>query len=64
MLYKNPLVVHSCNAKNKALELGSFVKELMLVKCLGILGRLCYGSDLAHELDFVLNFTGTEKTAR
>lgn len=35
----------------------------MLVKCLGILGR-CYGSDLARELDFVLNFTGTEKTAR
>lgn len=68
VLYKNPWVVHSCNSKNQAFEIGSFVKELIFVNCLGSLDRLSdlgYRSNLAHKkLDFVLNFIGTEKTAR
>lgn len=69
LFVQNLWVVFPCNFKNEALEIGAFAKELILVNCLGSLGRLIdvLGQTVhkcTKKLDFVLDFIGTEKTAR
>lgn len=63
---QNLWVVPPCSFKNQALEIGGFAKELILVNCLGSLCRLIevIGQTVHKKLEFVLDFIGTEKTAR